>query len=72
MMVYLLALGSPTHPVRPEAWVEWTSTYDTMSWRTTFGKEFLNFGPLFGHQYSHVWVDFRKLQDAYMAGSVKA
>jgi hypothetical protein len=66
MMVYLLALGSPTHPVGPEAWVEWTSTYDSMSWRTAYGKEFLNFGPLFGHQYSHVWIDFRKLQDPYM------
>ena len=66
MMVYLLALGSPTHPVAPEAWVEWTSTYDTMSWRKAYGQDFLNFGPLFGHQYSHIWVDFRKLQDAYM------
>ncbi len=34
MLVYLLALGSPTHPVGPEAWAEWTSTYDTTSWRT--------------------------------------
>lgn len=66
MMVYLLALGSPTHPVGPEAWTEWTSTYDTTSWRTLFGQEFLNFGPLFGHQYTHVWIDFRKLQDPYM------
>ena len=66
MMVYLLALGSPTHPVGPEAWTEWTSTYDTMSWRTAYGQEFLNFGPLFGHQYTHVWIDFRKVQDAYM------
>jgi hypothetical protein len=66
MLVYLLALGSPTHPVGPEAWAEWTSTYDTASWRTAFGQEFLNFAPLFGHQYTHVWIDFRKLQDAYM------
>jgi len=22
--------------------------------------------PLFGHQYSHVWIDFRGIQDAYM------
>jgi hypothetical protein len=66
MMVYLLALGSPTHPIGPEAWAEWTSTYDTMSWGKAFGQEFLNFGPLFGHQYSHVWIDFRKLQDPYM------
>jgi hypothetical protein len=66
MLVYLLALGSPTHPVGPDAWDEWTSTYDKTSWRTLFGQEFLNFAPLFGHQYTHVWIDFRKLQDAYM------
>src|SRR5439155_21110734 len=65
MMVYLLALGSPTFPVGAEAWVEWTSTYDG-SWRTVFGQQFLNFSPLFGHQYSHVWMDFRDIQDAYM------
>jgi hypothetical protein len=66
MMIYLLALGSPTHPVEPEAWTEWTSTYDATSWRKLFGQEFLNFAPLFGHQYTHVWIDFRKLQDPYM------
>jgi hypothetical protein len=66
MLVYLLALGSPTHAVGPEAWAEWTSTYDTTSWRKRYGQEFLNFAPLFGHQYTHVWIDFRKLQDAYM------
>jgi hypothetical protein len=66
MLVYLLALGSPSHPAGPEAWAEWTSTYDAGSWGTVFGQEFLNFAPLFGHQYTHVWIDFRKLQDAYM------
>ena len=30
------------------------------------GQEHLGFGPMFGHQYSHVWVDFRGLQDDYM------
>ncbi|HEV8439598.1 MAG TPA: glucoamylase family protein [Methylomirabilota bacterium] len=65
MLVYLLALGSPTFPVAADAWTEWTSTYDK-SWRSLFGQEFLNFPPLFGHQYTHVWMDFRKIQDAYM------
>jgi hypothetical protein len=65
MMVYLLALGSPTFPVGTDAWAEWTSTYDT-HWKKLFGQEFLNFAPLFGHQYSHVWVDFRGLRDSYM------
>jgi hypothetical protein len=65
MLVYLLALGSPTFPVDPAAWAEWTSTYDN-HWGKLFGQEFLNFPPLFGHQYSHVWTDFRGIRDAYM------
>ncbi|HEY3065848.1 MAG TPA: glucoamylase family protein [Methylomirabilota bacterium] len=65
MLVYLLALGSPTFPVNLEAWQEWTSTYDK-HWGTLFGQQFLRFGPLFGHQYTHVWVDLRDIRDAYM------
>jgi hypothetical protein len=65
MIVYLLALGSPTHPVAPEAWDAWTSTYDR-SWGTDHGITYLRFPPLFGHQFTHAWVDFRGLQDAYM------
>lgn len=65
MMVYILALGSPTHPVSPDAWTVWTRTYDN-DWGVYQGQEYLSFGPLFGHQYTHVWVDFRDIQDAYM------
>ncbi len=65
MLVYLLALGSPTFPVGADAWDEWTSTYDAQ-WRSVYGQEYLSFAPLFGHQYTHVWLDFRKIQDAYM------
>ena len=65
MIVYLLALGSPTHAVEPSAWEEWTKTYH---WRDFYGQEHVNFAPLFGHQYSHVWVDFRGIRDAYMRG----
>lgn len=65
MLVYLLALGSPTHPVGPEAWQEWTSTYNE-SWSNFQGQTHLGFGPMFGHQYSQVWVDFRGIRDAYM------
>src|SRR5262249_53105193 len=65
MLVYLLALGSATHPIGEDAWAGWCSTYDK-DWRTLWGQEHLTFAPLFGHQYSHVWVDFRKIQDAFM------
>ncbi len=63
MILYLLALGSPTHPIRSEAWAAFTSTY---KWGAFHGYEHVNFAPLFGHQYSHVWVDFRGIRDAYM------
>jgi hypothetical protein len=63
MLVYLLALGSPTHAVEPEAWSAWTSRY---RWGEFHGREHLGFGPLFGHQYTHVWVDFRGIRDEPM------
>jgi len=59
MLLYVLALGSPTHPIDPRAWDAWTRSY-----RWEGGH--VAFGPLFGHQYSHVWIDFRGIQDAYM------
>lgn len=65
MMTYILALGSPTHPVSPDAWTVWTRTYNN-DWGVYQGQEYLSFGPLFGHQYSHVWIDFRDIQDQYM------
>jgi hypothetical protein len=63
MILYVLALGSPTHPIDAAAWTEWTSTYQ---WDRFYGQDFVQFAPLFGHQYSHVWVDFRGIQDEYM------
>ena len=63
MTVYILALGSPTHPVPSSVWQHWTAPYE---WAKNFGQEYLQFGPLFGHQYSHAWIDFRGIRDAYM------
>ncbi|HEX7837642.1 MAG TPA: glucoamylase family protein, partial [Kofleriaceae bacterium] len=64
MIVILLALGSPS-PVEPAAWDAWTSRYEA-SWGTAYGQEHLRFGPLFGHQYSALWVDFRGIRDRFM------
>lgn len=64
MLLYILALGSPTHPLGPEAWEAWTRTYDD-SWGVFHGQEYLSFAPHFGHQYSHVWIDFRGIRDEY-------
>lgn len=65
MMIYLLALGSKTHPVGPEAWKVWTRGYDA-AWGKIQGIEHLTFGPLFGHQFTQVWVNLRGIADAYM------
>ena len=63
MILYLLALGSPTHAIEPPAWDAWTATY---RWDASDGFPRVAFDPLFGHQYTHVWVDFRGIQDPYM------
>jgi hypothetical protein len=64
MLLYVLALGSPTHPIGPGAWTEYTKTYQWGKFNTD--EEHVGFAPLFGHQYSHVWIDFRGIRDAYM------
>ena len=63
MLLYVLAFGSPTHAIDASAWDAWTSGYRWGSW---YGQTFVQFAPLFGHQYSHVWIDFRGIQDEYM------
>jgi len=63
MLIYVLALGSPTHPIDSTAWAAWTSTYQ---WGTYYGQPQIGFAPLFGHQYSHLWIDFRGIQDDFM------
>jgi hypothetical protein len=63
MILYVLALGSPTHPVPATTWDYWDNGY---SWQTQYGQTYVNFPPLFGHQYSHCWIDFRSIADSYM------
>jgi hypothetical protein len=65
LFLYLLGLGSPTYPLPKESYTQWTLTYE---WKKIYGHEFLYSGPLFTHQISHLWVDFRGIQDDYMRG----
>jgi len=61
MMLYLLALGSPTHPIDPTCWDAWSRP--TMKYA---GFEYISAAdPLFVHQYSHAWFDFRDKRDKY-------
>ena len=63
-VVYLLALGHPTRPLERAAWTAWTKEFQR-NWSTFYGSQGLQFPPLFGHQYSSVWVDFRGIRDAF-------
>ncbi|WP_143280662.1 glucoamylase family protein [Bombella intestini] len=62
LMLYLLALGSPTHALPADTWDRWTETHKGQQ-GNFYGHDMLNFAPLFGHQYSECWVDFRYLLD---------
>lgn len=62
MLVYLLALASPTHPVEIEAWEAWTRSYRLEMFE---GREQICFAPLFGHQYTHTWIDLRGIRDEF-------
>jgi hypothetical protein len=64
-ILYVLALGSPTHAIDSAGWTAYTSSY---RWGSRYGMEHVGFAPLFGHQFSHLWIDFRGIQDAYMKG----
>jgi hypothetical protein len=65
LILYILALASPTFPLPAESYRAWTRTY---KWKKLYGTEFLYAGPLFIHQFSHMWIDFRGIQDEYMRG----
>ena len=63
MVLYIMGLGAATNPLPAVQWSSWTSGY---VWHTNYGYAYVEFPPLFGHQYSHCWVDFRHIGDAYM------
>jgi hypothetical protein len=57
-LLYVLAIGSPTHAISPESWYAWRRPF------YQYGNyEFVSGGPLFTHQYSHAWIDFRNRRD---------
>ncbi|MEK6283445.1 MAG: glucoamylase family protein [Acidobacteriota bacterium] len=63
LILYILGLASPSHPLPAKSYRAWLATY---KWKKLYGHEFLYAGPLFIHQLSHMWIDFRGIQDEYM------
>lgn len=74
-ILYLLAIGSPTHPISPASWYAlWRDRYryEGYEYFTTIGV------PLFMHQYAHAWIDYRNRRETkgdridYFDNSIKA
>lgn len=63
MIVVILGLGGPLNSLPDSAWDAWCSRY---KWATYYGQSYLTFAPLFGHQYSHCWIDYRHIADPFM------
>ena len=63
ILLYVLALASPTHPIDGSCYHAWTATYQ---WENLYGHDVLYAGPLFIHQFSHAWIDFRGIRDRFM------
>jgi hypothetical protein len=65
LILYVLALGSPNKAfaLDRKSYEDWTKTY---TWKKAYGIEYLFCGPLFTHQFSHMWIDFKNIQDDYM------
>jgi len=61
MMMYLLGMGSITHPLKADTWAAWRRIpfeYDGLRYIGSFA-------PLFVHQFSQAWFDFRNKRDAF-------
>ena len=61
-ILYVLALGSPAFPIDPQGYRQWISTFRK---QTIYGYDHLYAGPLFIHQMSHQWLDFRGIHDEF-------
>jgi hypothetical protein len=64
ILLYTLAMGSPTHSIPASSYDAFASTYTWMMFKE---KPFLYAGPLFIHLFSHAWIDFRGIRDRFMA-----
>jgi hypothetical protein len=63
LILYVLGMGSPTYALPGGSYPAWTATYQ---WENLYGHDHLYAGPLFIHQYSHAWIDFKGLRDPFM------
>jgi hypothetical protein len=61
-LLYILALASPSFPIKPDGYLQWISTFQL---KKVYDIEYLYAGPLFIHQFCHLWIDFRGIRDDF-------
>lgn len=61
-ILYLLAIGSPNRPISRQSWYAWQRGY--IEYKNY--KYLAAVSPLFIHQFSHAWVDFRNKRERYL------
>ncbi|HET9817551.1 MAG TPA: glucoamylase family protein [Rhodanobacteraceae bacterium] len=64
MIMHVLALAAPRFALKPSTYDAWTASF---RWRHLYGEDVLYAGPLFLHQFSHIWLDLRGIRDKFMA-----
>ena len=72
LIMYALAIGSPTYPIPKDAWLSWKRTVDSYK---GYEVVYAESGSLYTYYYSHAWIDFRRLFDGninYYDNSVNA
>jgi len=63
LLLYILGLASPDYPLPIESYTAWSTSY---VWKKIYNYDYLYAGSLFTHQFSHIWIDFRNIQDESM------
>ena len=61
-LIYIMALGSPTFPINPSIYHKWIATFE---WKKLYDIGFIYAGPLFIHQMSQIWLDFKGINDDF-------
>ncbi|HEX4134023.1 MAG TPA: glucoamylase family protein [Bryobacteraceae bacterium] len=60
LILYLLAAGAPVHPIAPDGYRRWVSSFEV---KKVYDLRYIHAGPLFIHQLSQVWLDLRGVRD---------
>lgn len=64
LIMQVLALAAPQFALQPSTYDAWTTSFN---WRHLYGEDVLYAGPLFIHQFSHIWLDLSGIRDKFMA-----